>query len=111
MRRQPEHLMAFLLTELGTSGSLDGRQRLVVKGRFPSKNFGSILRKYRRKMNKSLLISEAAFTIFSERYQITFSSTIMQRLCISCKISQCGSSRTVMPIEAGFVARVGPRKN
>jgi translation initiation factor 2 subunit 2 len=30
MHRQPEHVMAFLLAELGSSGSLDGQQRLVV---------------------------------------------------------------------------------
>ncbi|OWM66889.1 hypothetical protein CDL15_Pgr022002 [Punica granatum] len=32
MHRQPDHVQAFLLAELGTSGSLDGQQRLVVKG-------------------------------------------------------------------------------
>ncbi|KAJ0604969.1 putative translation initiation factor IF2/IF5 [Helianthus annuus] len=44
MRRQPEHVMTFLLAELGTSGSLDGQQRLVVKGRFAPKSFQGILR-------------------------------------------------------------------
>lgn len=38
--------MAFLLAELGTSGSLDGQQRLVVKGRFAPKVFEGILRRY-----------------------------------------------------------------
>ncbi|KAJ0007604.1 hypothetical protein Pint_30669 [Pistacia integerrima] len=46
MHRQPDHVMAFLLVELGTSGSLDGQQRLVVKGRFAPKNFERILRRY-----------------------------------------------------------------
>lgn len=46
MHRQPDHVMAFLLAELGTSGSLDGQQRLVVKGRFAPKNFEGILRRY-----------------------------------------------------------------
>ncbi|KAL5974824.1 hypothetical protein ACLOJK_031496, partial [Asimina triloba] len=46
MHRQPEHVMTFLLAELGTSGSLDGQQRLVVKGRFAPKNFEGILRRY-----------------------------------------------------------------
>lgn len=43
--------MAFLLAELGTSGSLDGQQRLVVKGRFAPKVFEGILRRY---VSKSL---------------------------------------------------------
>ena len=43
---QQEHVMTFLLAEMGTSGSLDGQQRLVVKGRFASKNFEGILQRY-----------------------------------------------------------------
>ena len=46
MHRQPEHVMTFLLAEMGTSGSLDGQQRLVIKGRFAPKNFEGILRRY-----------------------------------------------------------------
>ncbi|KAK8949940.1 hypothetical protein KSP40_PGU006547 [Platanthera guangdongensis] len=46
MHRQPEHVMMFLLAEMGTSGSLDGQQRLVVKGRFAPKNFEGIVRRY-----------------------------------------------------------------
>ncbi|KAJ8769562.1 hypothetical protein K2173_005165 [Erythroxylum novogranatense] len=44
--RQPDHVMAFLLAELGTSRSFDGQQRLVVKGRFAPKNFEGTLRRY-----------------------------------------------------------------
>ena len=55
MHRQPDHVMAFLLAELGTSGSLDGQQRLVVKGRFAPKNFEGILRRY---------VSKCLFYIF-----------------------------------------------
>ena len=46
MHRQPEHVMTFLLAEMGTSGSLDGQQRLVVKGRFAPKAFEGILSRY-----------------------------------------------------------------
>jgi len=34
LHRQPKHLLAFLLAELGTSGSLDGNSQLIIKGRF-----------------------------------------------------------------------------
>jgi ubiquitin len=37
MHREPEHALSFLLAELGTSGSIDGQQRLVLKGRFTPK--------------------------------------------------------------------------
>ena len=46
MNRQLEHVMAFLLAELGTSGNLDGQSRLVVKGRFQPKAFEGVLRRY-----------------------------------------------------------------
>jgi hypothetical protein len=37
MQRQAEHVLSFLLAELGTQGSIDGQQRLVLKGRFTPK--------------------------------------------------------------------------
>jgi translation initiation factor 2 subunit 2 len=46
MHRSPEHVIAYLLTELGTSGNLDGQARLIVKGRFLPKVFEGILRRY-----------------------------------------------------------------
>ncbi|KAF7120830.1 hypothetical protein RHSIM_Rhsim13G0058600 [Rhododendron simsii] len=79
MHRQPEHVKTFLLAELGTSGSIDGLQRLVAKGRFVSKIFEGILQRY------------------ANEYVI----------CNGCK---CGSGRSVAPLKAGFVARVGRRK-
>lgn len=47
MHRQPENVdvVTFLLSEMGTSGSLDGQQHLVVKGRFASKYIEGILRR------------------------------------------------------------------
>lgn len=61
LKRQPKHVLQFLLAELGTtyglifkallfmslfSGSIDGNQCLIVKGRFQQKHFESVLRKY-----------------------------------------------------------------
>ena len=57
MHRQADHVMAFLLAELGTSGSLDGQQRLVIKGRFAPKNFEGILRRYISKFLLSFSIN------------------------------------------------------
>ena len=56
MHRQPDHVMTFLLTEMGTSGSLDGQQRLVAKGRFAPKNFEGILRRYISKLCSLLVV-------------------------------------------------------
>jgi translation initiation factor 2 subunit 2 len=38
--------MAFSLTELGTSGSVDGSFRLVIKGRFTPKQIESVIKHY-----------------------------------------------------------------
>lgn len=46
MHRQPEHVIQFLFAELGTSGSVDGSKRLVIKGRFQQKQIENVLRHY-----------------------------------------------------------------
>ncbi|XP_009798124.1 eukaryotic translation initiation factor 2 subunit beta [Nicotiana tabacum] len=98
MHRQPEHVMTFLLAEMGTSGSLDGQQRLVIKGRFAPKNFEGILRRY---VNEYVICNgcKSPDTILSKENRLFF---------LRCE--KCGSGRSVAPIKAGFVARVGRRK-
>lgn len=46
MHRQPEHVIQFLYAELGNTGSVDGNQRLIMKGRFTQKQIENVLRKY-----------------------------------------------------------------
>lgn len=46
LHRQPKHMQAFLLTELGTSGSVDANNQLIIKGRFQQKQIESVLRRY-----------------------------------------------------------------
>ncbi|KAM7527571.1 hypothetical protein LguiB_030981 [Lonicera macranthoides] len=98
MHRVPEHVMTFLLAELGTSGSLDGQQRLVVKGRFAPKNFEGILRRY---INEYVICNgcKSPDTILSKENRLFF---------LRCE--KCGSNRSVAQIKAGFQARVGRRK-
>ncbi|XP_004288314.1 PREDICTED: eukaryotic translation initiation factor 2 subunit beta [Fragaria vesca subsp. vesca] len=97
MHRQPEHVQNFLLAELGTSGSLDGQQRLVVKGRFAPKNFEGILRRY---VNEYVIClgCKSPDTILSKENRLYF---------LRCE--KCGSGRSVAQIKQGFVARVGRR--
>mmetsp|Transcript_29275 Transcript_29275/g.93662 ORF Transcript_29275/g.93662 Transcript_29275/m.93662 type:complete len:245 (+) Transcript_29275:292-1026(+) len=97
MHRQPDHVQAFLLAELGTSGSLDGQQRLIVKGRFLPKVFEGILRRY---VTEYVLCNmcKSPDTILNRENRLYF---------LRCE--QCGASSTVAPIKAGFVARVGRR--
>lgn len=46
MKRADEHVTQFLFAELGTSGSVDGSRRLVIKGRFQQKQIENVLRRY-----------------------------------------------------------------
>jgi translation initiation factor 2 subunit 2 len=46
MKRTDEHVTAYLFAELGTSGSVDGARRLVIKGRFQQKQIENGLRTY-----------------------------------------------------------------
>lgn len=98
MHRQPEHVMTFLLAELGTSGSLDGQHRLVVKGRFVPKNFEGLLRKY---VNEYVICNgcKSPDTIMIRENRLSF-----------LKCEKCGSERSVAQIKQGYVARVGRRR-
>lgn len=55
MHRQPEHVIQFLYSELGTQGSVDGAQRLIMKGRYNQKQIENVLRKYISKYTTSML--------------------------------------------------------
>ncbi|KAI3892617.1 hypothetical protein MKX03_027948 [Papaver bracteatum] len=89
-KTQPEHVMNFLLAEMGTSGSLDGQQRLVVKGRFAPKNFEGILQRY---VNEYVICNgcKSPDTILSKENKLFF---------LRCE--QCGSGRSVAPIKSWF---------
>ncbi|KDD76517.1 IF2B/IF5 domain-containing protein [Helicosporidium sp. ATCC 50920] len=101
MNRNLEHVQAFLLAELGTSGSLDGQQRLIVKGRFLPKAFEGVLRRY---VNEYVLCNSCKSPdTLLDRHA---STRIMFMRC-----QQCGASRTVSAIKAGFQARTVSRKS
>lgn len=101
MNRNHEHVLQFLLSELGTSGSLDGTQRLIVKGRFLPKAFETVLRRY---INDYVLCNscKSVDTLLDR----DSSTRIMFLRC-----QQCSASRTVSAIKAGFQARTVSRKS
>ncbi len=99
MNRNQEHVSAYLLAELGTSGNLDGQQRLVIKGRFLPKSFETVLRRY---VNEYVLCPgcKSVDTLLDRD-----SATRLMHL----RCQQCGASKTVTAIKSGFVARVTKR--
>ncbi|UZJ52597.1 hypothetical protein CBS101457_001917 [Exobasidium rhododendri] len=97
MRRQPEHVIQFLFTELGTVGSVDGSQRLVIKGRFMPVQIEKVLRQY-------IVEYVTCKTCRSPQTLLTKENRIYFMTCESC-----GSTRSVATIKSGFQAQTGKR--
>ena len=120
IKRTDEHVTQFLFSELGTSGSVDGSRRLVIKGRFQQKQIENVLRRYIgmsgysvRKLSKS------------RSYQISY--LVEYVTCKTCRspdtelnkgenrlyfvtCNNCQSRRSVTAIKIGFTAQIGKRK-
>ncbi|KAG7571370.1 hypothetical protein FFLO_00722 [Filobasidium floriforme] len=97
MHRQPKHLMEFLFAELGTSGSVDAQQRLIIKGRYTQKSMENVLRRY---IVEYVVCKtcKSPDTLLNKENRLYF---------ITCE--SCGSRRSVAAIKTGFQAQVGRR--
>eukprot|EP00466_Bigelowiella_natans_P003173 jgi/Bigna1/86754/estExt_fgenesh1_pg.C_130177 len=94
LKRNSEHMQAYVLAELGASASNDGNGRLVIKGRYVPKQIESLLRKY---------IFEYVTCRMCRSPETTLSRDPMTRLYfLDC--SFCGSRRSVAPIKSGYHA-------
>lgn len=102
MQRSPEHVLQFVLAELGTEGSIGGDGQLTLKGKFGPKHIECLLRKY---------IIEYVTCSMCKSPNTTLSRDSSTRLFnINC--SACGASRSVTTIRSGFhaVSRADRRK-
>ncbi|PWZ02046.1 hypothetical protein BCV70DRAFT_142488, partial [Testicularia cyperi] len=97
MHRQPEHVIQFLFAELGTIGSVDGSQRLVIRGRFQPKQIENVLRRY---ITEYVICKtcKRPETVLTKENRIFF---------VTCE--KCGSQRSVSAIKSGFQAQTGKR--
>merc|ERR1740127_324899 len=71
MHRQHNHVLAYLLSELGTSGQLDGTKTLVLKGRYQQKQMESVLRRYIREY-VTCHTCKSPDTILAKENRVTF---------------------------------------
>jgi translation initiation factor 2 subunit 2 len=95
MRRNPDHVMQFVLAELGAEGSIDGSNRLVIRGKFVSKYVESLLRKY---------IVEYVTCSMCRSPNTELTRDPNTRLYfVHCK--DCESTRSVAPIRASYHAQ------
>jgi translation initiation factor 2 subunit 2 len=94
MQRPPEHVFQFFMAELGTEGSIDGSQRLVIRGKYVPKYIESLLRKY-------IVEYITCQMCRSPNTELKKDSSTRLQFCI-CK--DCGSSRSVTAIRSGYHA-------
>jgi translation initiation factor 2 subunit 2 len=94
MGRDPSHVYAFFMAELGTEGSIDGNQRLIIRGKYVPKYIESLLRKY---------VVEYVTCEMCRSPNTELNRDQSSRLYfLTCK--DCGSSRSVAPIKSGYHA-------
>lgn len=94
MQRDSQHVYSFLMAELGTEGSIDGNERLIIRGRYLPKYIESLLRKYVieyvtcemcRSPNTDLIRDQSSRLYF-----------------VNCR--DCGSKRSVATVRTGYHA-------
>ncbi|KAI8059894.1 domain found in IF2B/IF5-domain-containing protein [Gongronella butleri] len=93
LHREPEHVIQFLFAELGTTGSVDGAQRLIIKGRFQQKQIEHVLRRYIVEY-VTCKTCKSPDTIMTKDNRLYF---------VQCEA--CGSTRSVSAIKTGFKAQ------
>ncbi|XP_022083915.1 eukaryotic translation initiation factor 2 subunit 2-like [Acanthaster planci] len=97
LHRPTEHLLAFLLAEMGASGSIDGNNQLIIKGRFQQKQVENILRRY---------IKEYV-TCHTCRSSDTFLHKENRLFFLQCE--RCQSRCSVTSIKSGYQAVTAKR--
>jgi len=98
LHRASKHVQDFLMAELGTSGSVDGYNQLLIKGRFQQKNIEGVLKRYIREY-VTCHTCKSAETLLQKEGRLHF---------LQCE--SCGSRCSVQSIKSGFQAVTGKRK-
>lgn len=98
INRKPEHVLDFVLTELGTTGSVDGQNKLIIKGRFQSKQLESVLSKY---IKEYVACSTCRFL----NTELKKENRILFKVC-----KDCGASSSVANIKQGFRVQTKRKK-
>jgi translation initiation factor 2 subunit 2 len=94
IKRKPDHVYSFFLTELGTTGSTDGNGRLIFKGTFVPKKIESLLIKYIGEYVTCKMCKSPDTKLEKEQASRLF--------FVQC--NSCGARRAVSTISKGFVA-------
>lgn len=100
LNRNPQHLLTYVIVELGTTANLDGSGRVVIKGRFMVKQLESLLKKY---IDEYVVCKtcKGRDTILKRENRLHF---------LVCQSPVCGSSRSVPPLNKGYVHNIRRKK-
>lgn len=100
LNRNPQHLLTYVIVELGTTANLDGSGRVVIKGRFMPKQLESLLKKY---IDEYVVCKtcKGRDTVLKRENRLHF---------LVCQSTVCGSSRSVPPLNKGYVHNIRRKK-
>jgi translation initiation factor 2 subunit 2 len=109
LNRDPQHVFQFFMAELGTEGSIDGKQSLLIRGKYLPKYIESLLRKYiteyvQCKMcgkPKTTLTRDSVSRLYFMHCQVFFSSSL-------CRFQFSTSYKFVPSIELWFKPNCSP---
>ncbi|KYQ94249.1 eIF-3 beta [Tieghemostelium lacteum] len=90
LNRKPDHVLSYVFAELGTNGSVDGNDRLIIRGRFNTSQIEIVIRHY---------ISEYVACRNCKSPNTTLERN--NRLYFLC-CNACNSKRTVVVIKKGL---------
>lgn len=94
LNRDPQHVYSFLMAELGTEGSIDGNERLVIRGRYLPKYIESLLKKYAMEyVTCEMCRSPQTDLVKDQNTRLYF---------LNCR--NCGSKRSVATVRSGYHA-------
>lgn len=100
LHRNPQHLLNFVIVELGTTANLDANGRVVIRGRFMPKQLESLVRKY---LTEYVVCKTCGSrdTVLKKENRLHF---------LECQSSVCGSTRSVPPLNKGYVHNIRRKK-
>ncbi len=90
LKRTVDHVQSYINYELSTDSSIDGNMRLIIKGKYNSKNLEPVLKKY--------IIEYVSCSGCKSHETVLVKDPITRVSFIKC--DTCKSSRSVNPIKA-----------
>jgi len=98
LKRPYDHVISFIATELGTEAFMDGRQRLVMRGRWRPANMENVLRRYVQTY-VICTVCKSPDTVLEKENRLFF-----------VKCSNCKSRPSVAAVKEGYVATTNINK-